>query len=101
MDGGITPNGMLERLSLLASKTALIMYWRGQRCSTISIFQHPTLAAPQSRIPLQTDASAPRFLWLFSRRLDFWLASAGASAAIAAALLVVLWHGDREIDAVD
>ena len=54
-----------------------------------------------SRIPLQTHASAQRFVWLFSRRVDFWLASAGASAAIAAAVLVVLWHGDREIDALD
>ena len=54
-----------------------------------------------SRIPLQTHASAERFLWLFSCRVDFWLASAGASAAIAAAVLVILWHGDREIDALD
>jgi hypothetical protein len=52
-------------------------------------------------MPLQTHASAQRFLWLFSRRVDFWLASAGASAAIAAAVLVILWHGDREIDALD
>jgi hypothetical protein len=50
---------------------------------------------------IQTHASAQRFLWLFSRRVDFWLASAGASAAIAAAILVILWHGDREIDALD
>jgi hypothetical protein len=54
-----------------------------------------------STIPLQTHASAQRSLWLFSHRVDFWLASAGASAAIAAAVLVVHWHGDREIDALD
>ena len=54
-----------------------------------------------TRIPLRTHASAQRFIWLFSRRVDFWLASAGASGAIAAAVLVVLWHGDREIDALD
>lgn len=54
-----------------------------------------------TRIAPLTHASAQRFLWLFSRRVDFWLASAGASAAIAAAVLVVLWHGDREIDALD
>jgi hypothetical protein len=52
-------------------------------------------------IPLPTHASAQRFVWLFSRRADFWLASGGASAGIAAAVLVVLWHGDREIDALD
>jgi hypothetical protein len=50
---------------------------------------------------VQTRASAQRSLWLFSHRVDFWLASAGASAAIAAAVLVVLWRGDREIDALD
>jgi hypothetical protein len=54
-----------------------------------------------TRIPPRTHASAQQFVWLFSRRVDFWLASAGASAAIAAAVLVVLWHGDREIDALD
>jgi hypothetical protein len=100
MDGGITPTGMLERWSH-GTLTALIMRWRGERCSTIPVFQHPTLVAHQSRIPLQTHASAQRFVWLFSHRVDFWLASAGASAAIAAAVLVVLWHGDREIDALD
>src|SRR5918995_5319529 len=54
-----------------------------------------------TRIPPRTHASARQFVWLFSCRVDFWLASAGASAAIAAAVLVVLWHGDREIDALD
>src|SRR5687768_13734329 len=100
MDGGITSTGMLERWSH-GTLTALIMRWRGERCSTIPGFQHPTLVAHQSRIPLQTQASAQRFVWLFSHRVDFWLASAGASAAIAAAVLVVLWRGDREIDAID
>jgi hypothetical protein len=101
MDGGITPTGMLERWSHRTLKTALIMRWQGQRCPTTPVFQHPTFVAHQSRIPSQTPASAQRSLWLFSRRVDFWLASAGASAAIAAAVLVVLWHGDREIDALD
>jgi hypothetical protein len=54
-----------------------------------------------SRITPPTHALAQRFIWLFSRRVDFWLASAGASVAIAAAVLIVLWHGDREIDALD
>ena len=101
MDGGITPTGMLERWSRRTLKTALIIRCRGERRSTIPVFQHPTLVAHQSRIPVQTRAAAQRSLWLFSHRVDFWLASAGASAAIAAAVLVVHWHGDREIDALD
>jgi hypothetical protein len=39
--------------------------------------------------------------WLFSRRADFWLASGGASAALLASLMVIFWHGDRELDALD
>jgi hypothetical protein len=54
-----------------------------------------------SRMLVKTDSSSQPLLWLFSRRVDFWLASAGASAAIVAAALVVAWHGDREIDALD
>jgi len=50
---------------------------------------------------VQTHDSSEQQLWLFSRRADFWLASAGASAGLVAAVLVVLWHGDREIDALD
>ena len=95
------PTGMLKRWGPGTLKTDLAMRWRSDRCSTIPIFQHPTLVVHQSRIPLQTHASAQRSLWLFSHRVDFWLASAGASAAIAGAVLVVLWHGDREIDTLD
>jgi hypothetical protein len=40
-------------------------------------------------------------LWLFSRRADFWLACGGASVALVAAVFVILWHGDRELDALD
>jgi hypothetical protein len=59
------------------------------------------IGSDQSRIPLRTHASAQQLLWLSSRRVDFWLASAGASAALLAAMLVILWHGDSEIDALD
>ena len=45
--------------------------------------------------------SASRPPWLFSRRADFWLASGGASAALLASLMVIFWHGDRELDALD
>ena len=45
--------------------------------------------------------SSERPLWLFSRRADFWLASGGASLGLLAAVLVILWHGDRELDGMD
>jgi len=49
---------------------------------------------------VQSDRSSDR-VWLLSPRWDFWLASAGASGGLLAAVLVILWHGDREIDAFD
>jgi hypothetical protein len=39
--------------------------------------------------------------WLISRRADFWFVSAGASLGLLAAMLVLLFYGDREIDTVD
>lgn len=39
--------------------------------------------------------------WFFSRRADFWLASGGAAVGLLAATLVIFWHGDRELDALD
>jgi hypothetical protein len=48
-----------------------------------------------------THISSEQRLWLFSRRVDFWMTSGGAAAALIAAALVIFWHGDREIDAVD
>src|ERR1051325_1815715 len=39
--------------------------------------------------------------WLLSRRADFWLASGGASLGVLAAMLLIVWHGDRELDAMD
>jgi hypothetical protein len=45
--------------------------------------------------------SSDRSLWLFSRRADFWLASGGASVGLLAAVLLIVWHGDWELDAMD
>jgi len=42
-----------------------------------------------------------RSLWLFSRRADFWLACGGASLGLLAAVLLILCHGDRELDGMD
>ena len=50
---------------------------------------------------METHFSYERPLWLFSRRADFWLACGGASLALLAAVLVIVWHGDRELDALD
>lgn len=45
-------------------------------------------------------ASDPR-PWLFSRRADFWLAGGGASTAILAAVALIFFRGDHELDAAD
>jgi hypothetical protein len=50
---------------------------------------------------VEKHSSSERRLWLFSPRADFWLASGGASVGLLAAILVILWHGDREIDGLD
>jgi hypothetical protein len=48
-----------------------------------------------------TQAASERPLWFFSRRADFWLASAGASVGLLAAIFLILLHGDHELDALD
>lgn len=50
---------------------------------------------------MQTNLSSEQHMWLFSRRADFWLACGGASVPLLASMLVIAWHGDREIDALD
>ncbi|HEU4342228.1 MAG TPA: hypothetical protein VFU31_11705 [Candidatus Binatia bacterium] len=54
----------------------------------------------QSLIAIENSLSS-RPLWLFSPRADFWLACGGASVALLASLLLIAWHGDRELDALD
>jgi hypothetical protein len=39
--------------------------------------------------------------WLVSERADFWIASAGGASLLIVMGLVLLWHGDRELDAAD
>ena len=50
---------------------------------------------------METQSFSEQRLWLLSRRTDFWLACGGASVALLAAVLVIFWHGDRELDALD
>jgi hypothetical protein len=54
----------------------------------------PATMAP--RVP-----AAPSDAWLVSRRADFWIVSAGAASLLIVMALVLLWHGDRELDAAD
>src|SRR6266446_1689007 len=50
---------------------------------------------------VEKHSSSERPLWLFSRRAAFWLACGGASVGLLAAVLLIIWHGDRELDALD
>ena len=50
---------------------------------------------------METKSATDEALWLFSRRADFWLICGGASVGLIAAIFVIHWHGDREIDALD
>jgi hypothetical protein len=50
---------------------------------------------------VETHGSSEQRVWLFSRRADFWLACGGASVGLVAAILLIVLHGDREIDAMD
>jgi hypothetical protein len=52
-------------------------------------------------IPNQTHAVPKPCSWLISERADFWLASAGASGGLLAALAVIAFRGDREWDWLD
>jgi len=50
---------------------------------------------------MENDAISEQPAWLLSRRSDIWLACGGASVGLLAAVIVIFWHGDREIDALD
>jgi hypothetical protein len=49
----------------------------------------------------QTNVVPKARSWLISERADFWLASAGASGGLLAALAVIALYGDRELDWLD
>jgi hypothetical protein len=64
----------------------------------------PTVSAAAERWPgaLIGDRPAPLSgAWLVSERADFWLASAGGASLLVVMGLVLVWHGDRELDAAD
>jgi hypothetical protein len=49
----------------------------------------------------QTRAMPKPRRWLISPRADFWLASGGASGGLLAALALIAFYGDRELDWLD
>jgi hypothetical protein len=49
----------------------------------------------------ELEPIAPPELWLVSERADFWVVSAGGASLLIVMALVLLWHGDRELDAAD
>ena len=71
-----------------------------QRGSTMKK-EPPPMTSRALALQQETHASPERPLWLISRRSDFWLACGGASMGLLASLLVILWHGDRELDLLD
>ena len=59
-----------------------------------AIRRRPAPAAEWGSTPA-TDA------WLVSARADFWIVAAGGASLLIVMGLVLLWHGDRELDAAD
>jgi hypothetical protein len=52
-------------------------------------------------VPEVTRPAASSDPWLISERADFWVGSAGGASLLIAMGLVLLWHGDRELDVAD
>jgi hypothetical protein len=70
-----------------------------QQCSgKVSILRISNLIDGRS---VETDSPAYQPPWLFSRHADFWLACGGASTGLLLAILIIFWHGDHELDALD
>jgi hypothetical protein len=67
----------------------------------VAIFRHIESARRSPLAPAAALSPSEPFPWLFSRRADFWFACGGASLGLLAATIVILLHGDRELDALD
>jgi hypothetical protein len=68
------------------------------------VAQAAALPRVASRSPDVTAGVRPAIrsdAWLIGRRSDFWVASAGGASLLVVLGLVLLWHGDRELDAAD
>jgi hypothetical protein len=74
------------------------------RHSTVAILRVDALlpwVSVADAIPNQTQPEPKPRPWLISERADFWLASAGASGGLLAALVLIVVYGDRELDWLD
>ena len=63
--------------------------------ATLEAIRRRPASAAEWRAPLGSDA------WLISARADFWLVAAGGASLLVVMGLVLLWHGDRELDTAD
>jgi hypothetical protein len=52
-------------------------------------------------LPARSRPEPSAGAWLISERADFWVASAGGASLLTVMGLVLLWHGDRELNAAD
>ena len=62
---------------------------------TPEAIRHRPAPAAEWGSTLATDA------WLVSARADFWIVAAGGASLLLVMGLVLLWHGDRELDTAD
>ncbi len=62
---------------------------------TPEAIRHRPAPAGEWGSTLATDA------WLVSARADFWIVAAGGASLLLVMGLVLLWHGDRELDTAD
>jgi hypothetical protein len=69
--------------------------------ATLQLDAQPSSVSVAGAIPKQTSSVPKPRRWLISERADFWLASAGASGGLLAALVLIALYGDRELDWLD
>jgi hypothetical protein len=77
---------------------------RGRRPPALSAVSRTAVLGATGRGPDAVAAPRPPALadaWFVSARADFWVASAGGASLLIVMALVLLWHGDRELDAAD
>jgi hypothetical protein len=77
---------------------------RGARVALVSVVSSAAVPHAAGRWPGTGGERRPAPLadaWLISQRADFWVACAGGASLLVVLGLVLLWHGDRELDAAD
>jgi hypothetical protein len=69
--------------------------------AALQLYAAPSRVSNAGAIPNQSSVVPKTCRWLISPRADFWFASAGASAGLVAALALIVFYGDRELDWLD